>query len=88
MTHASSQRPIKTFAINLLVFFIVTVFMLGAIEVYLRLTIPESSKESIFEWSLDTKRFKEMKKNTVIQAYGVELRTNSLGFRDNKRVQP
>lgn len=55
---------------------------LAAVEAYLRLTIPGSSRESIYEYTLSTKRYKVMKPNAMVVAWGKELRTNELGFRD------
>ena len=55
---------------------------LAAVEAYLRLTIPGSSRESIYEYTLSTKRYKVMKPNATVVAWGKELRTNELGFRD------
>ena len=55
---------------------------LAAVEAYLRLTIPGSSRESIYEYTLSTKRYKVMKPNARVVAWGKELRTNELGFRD------
>jgi lysophospholipase L1-like esterase len=55
---------------------------LAAVEAYLRLTIPGSSRESIYEYTLSTKRYKVMKSNATVVAWGKELRTNELGFRD------
>ena len=55
---------------------------LTAVEAYLRLTIPGSSRESIYEYTLSTKRYKVMKPNARVVAWGKELRTNELGFRD------
>ena len=55
---------------------------LAAVEIYLRLTIPGSSRESIYEYTLSTKRYKVMKPNARVVAWGKELRTNELGFRD------
>lgn len=55
---------------------------LVAVEAYLRLTIPGSSRESIYEYTLSSKRYKVMKPNAMVVAWGKELRTNELGFRD------
>ena len=55
---------------------------LVAVEAYLRLTIPGSSRESIYEYTLSSKRYKVMKPNATVVAWGKELRTNELGFRD------
>lgn len=81
-------RFIKIIAVNVLIFFVLIVFVVACLETYLRFSLPYSSEESIFEYSLDTKRYKVMRKDTEIYAWGVELRTNSLGFRDNKSEIP
>jgi len=78
----------KFIATNGLVFLVLVLVMLGAVEVYLRLTIPGSSDVSIFEWTLDNTRYKVMKKNFRMTAWGEELRTNNLGFRDNRDTVP
>lgn len=88
---AKMQRRRHAIAIivtNLFIFIILNIVILGILEIYLRLSIPPSSKESIFEYSLESKRYKVMKKNAKIYAWGVELRTNDLGFRDNKPTIP
>ncbi len=60
----------------------------AGMELYLRLTVPASSDESIFRYTLDTKRYKVMKANAVVTAWGKELRTNDLGFRDRAPTIP
>ncbi len=77
---------LKLVTINLFVLACFLLVILAVIEGYLRGTIPGSSNESIFSYSLDTKRYKLMKKDHRIMAWGKELRTNELGFRDNKTV--
>lgn len=71
-------------AINALVTTILLILVLVSVEVYLRATIPESSGGSIFESTTRTRRYKVMKPDTRIVAWGREFRTNRLGFRDNK----
>ncbi|MFK8068704.1 MAG: SGNH/GDSL hydrolase family protein [Gammaproteobacteria bacterium] len=67
-------------------FLILTLF--GIFEAYLRATIPKSSGESIFTYTMDTKRYKLMKKDATIIAWGEELHTDELGFRDDKTIVP
>jgi len=55
----------------------------AGVELWLRLTIPASSGGSIYEYTLETPRYKRMKPNASIVAWGEELRTNQLGFRDD-----
>jgi hypothetical protein len=61
---------------------------LGALELYLRLTVPASSGGSIFTYTRDTERYKVMKPNAAVIAFGEELRTNDLGFRDRAAEVP
>lgn len=56
---------------------------LAGMEGWLQLTLPASSGESIFLYTLATPRYKVMKPNARIVAWGKELRTNQLGFRDS-----
>ena len=57
--------------------------ILLALEGYLRLVTPPSSGGSIFKYTLATPRYKLMRANTTITAYGVPLSTNSPGFRSD-----
>lgn len=75
-------------AVNAAVSVALILLLLGATEAWLRLTIPSSSGGSIFEYTLDTKRYKRYKKNAHITAWGVDFRTNELGFRDNRTQVP
>lgn len=72
----------KLIAVNALVLAGLFVLGLGAIEAWLRLTVPSSSNETIYAYTLDTKRYKVMKANAAVTAWGKELKTNELGFRD------
>lgn len=69
-------------AVNLLVGIGLVALAVGAMEVYLRLTVPASSSESIYTYTLATPRYKLMKANARVTAWGKELATNELGFRD------
>lgn len=69
-------------AIHLSVFALLMLAAAIGLEAYLRLTIPPSSSKSIYEYTLATPRYKVMKANAAVQAWGHELRTNNLGFRD------
>lgn len=62
--------------------------VVAGMESYLRLSIPASSGDSIYQYTLDTKRYKVMKPNASVIAWGKELRTNDLGFRDHARAIP
>lgn len=73
---------LKLAAINVAVTAVLFLLALGIVEIYLRATIPSSSGESIFQATLATRRYKVMKPDTRIVAWGSEFRTNSLGFRD------
>ncbi|MCD6043414.1 MAG: hypothetical protein K0R40_3017 [Burkholderiales bacterium] len=72
----------RVLLINIAVLAALIVLFLGALEAHLRLTVPASSNETIYEYSLRTKRYKLMKANAAVSAWGKELRTNALGFRD------
>ena len=72
----------KLIAINLAVAAVLVVLPLIILEVYLRAAVPPSSNETIYAYTLDTRRYKVMKANAAVTAWGKELRTNELGFRD------
>jgi hypothetical protein len=55
----------------------------AGLEAWLRLTVPASSNDSIYRYTLETKRYKVMKPSASVVAWGVPLRTNDLGFRDD-----
>lgn len=78
---------VKVAGINFLLACVFAVIALGILEGYLRLTIPASSGDSIYE-STSSGRFKVMKSDARIIAWGSELRTNKLGFRDDKADVP
>ncbi|HYD58218.1 MAG TPA: SGNH/GDSL hydrolase family protein [Burkholderiales bacterium] len=77
------MRLLRLAAINAAVLLLLLLVALGAAEAYLRFTVPESSSESIFQYTLETKRYKLMRPDAEIVAWGKPLRTNRLGFRDN-----
>lgn len=62
--------------------------VIAGMEAYLRATIPASSGGSIYEYTLATQRYKVMKPDASVVAWGKELRTNELGFRDSTRSVP
>jgi hypothetical protein len=72
----------KLITVNVLVAVALFTVVLGGVEIYLRLTVPPSSSESIYAYTLTTQRYKIMKANARVQAWGKELATNELGFRD------
>ncbi len=78
----------KIIFINIMILLILILIILAAIEGYLKSTIPATTGDSIFEYTLDTKRYKLMKKDAHMFAWGKELRTNKLGFRDNQADVP
>ena len=82
------KRTARLIAINLAVFAVLAVAALGGVELYLRLTVPASAEGSIFEYTQKTPRYKVMRSNARVIAYGSELRTNELGFRDDKARLP
>lgn len=75
-------------AINATVAVLLTIVALVGLEAYLRFTIPVSSPESIFEYTLATKRYKVMRADAHVSSWGKELRTNELGFRDHAAKVP
>lgn len=72
----------RLIAINVAIAALLVLVPLLALELYLRAMVPSSSNESIFTYTLDTKRYKLMKANAAVTAWGKELRTNEFGFRD------
>lgn len=62
---------------------VLTAVVLAGIELCLRLSIPASSGGSIYEYTLETRRYKLMKPSARVVAWGEDLRTNDLGFRDD-----
>jgi hypothetical protein len=72
----------KLIAINLAVIAALILVFIGAVEAYLRLTVPRSSTESIYTYTTANPRYKLMRANASVTAWGEELRTNELGFRD------
>jgi len=85
---SSIRLWLRVLVVNVLVTGGLILVALAGVEAYLRATIPPSSNESIFESTLTTRRYKVMKANARIIAWGSEFRTNTLGFRDNKVDSP
>lgn len=77
----------RVVGINVLLACALAIVALGVAEAYLRMTIPSSSGGSIYE-STNSGRFKVMKSDARIVAWGSELRTNKLGFRDDSADVP
>ncbi|HYG56060.1 MAG TPA: GDSL-type esterase/lipase family protein [Burkholderiales bacterium] len=69
-------------AINVGLLAALAVVVLLIAEGWLRLTVPASTGGTIYEYTTATPRYKVMKANASIVAWGEELRTNELGFRD------
>jgi lysophospholipase L1-like esterase len=82
------MKLVRLAAVNLLVCIGLVVALVAGAEAWLRFTIPPSSETSIFRYTLDTKRYKLMRANASVTAWGKALRTNNLGFRDNKAELP
>jgi GDSL-like Lipase/Acylhydrolase family len=72
----------RLLALNALVAVVLAALVLAGVELWLRLTLPASSGGSIYEYTLDTPRYKRMKASASVVAWGAELKTNDLGFRD------
>lgn len=77
---------LRLLGINLALSAVTVLIGLACVEGYLRATIPSSSGGSLFEATLATRRYKVMKPDTRVMAWGREFRTNTLGFRDDKRT--
>jgi lysophospholipase L1-like esterase len=80
---APVAKRLKILGLNLAVCIGLALLAMAGLELYLRLTLPASSNESIFEYTLLTKRYKVMKPSARVVAWGQELKTNDLGFRDS-----
>ena len=78
----------KLIAWNVALTVIIGLVVLAGAEAYLRYTIPPMQEGQIYEYRADSKRLKVMKPNTAIKTYGVQTRTNNIGFRDNRAVLP
>ncbi|HEX2198848.1 MAG TPA: SGNH/GDSL hydrolase family protein [Burkholderiales bacterium] len=72
----------RTALVNLAVLAALGLALVLGAELWLRLTIPPSSGESVYLYTLATPRYKLMKPNATVTAWGKELSTNDLGFRD------
>lgn len=77
-----TRHLLRLCAANLAVLVLLGIAMLAVAELYLRFTVPASAGESIYLYTLATPRYKVMKPNASTVAWGEELRTNELGFRD------
>ena len=74
----------RILSLNLAIGLLLGILALALVEGWLRLAIPASSSDSIFEYTLQTERYKVMRPNAEVMAWGVPLRTNDLGFRDER----
>lgn len=72
----------RTAAVNLLVLAFIGALLLAAAETWLRLTVPSSSGETIFQYTLHTKRYKLLRPSASMVVWGKPFRTNAQGFRD------
>jgi len=88
ISQADTRSLLGLAAINLAVLALSALAILAAAEIYLRLTVPGSSRESIYLYTLDTPRYKVMKPNASVITWGKELKTNELGFRDEAAAVP
>jgi lysophospholipase L1-like esterase len=82
------MKTLRLLAINAAILLVLVLLGVGIAEAYLRLTVPPSSPESIFRYTLETQRYKVMKANASVLAWGKPLQTNELGFRDNQARVP
>jgi lysophospholipase L1-like esterase len=78
----------KVFAWNVALSAVFLVLGLAGLEAYLRHTIPAAREGTLFEYTLGSKRYKVMKPRADMRVYGKQVRTNDLGFRDNRAAMP
>jgi hypothetical protein len=60
---------------------VLAVVALAGLEAYLRFTIPPMREGTLFQYTLEGKRYKVMKAHAHMRVYGTPVRTNALGFR-------
>jgi len=72
---------VRVVAWNVAITVVLAVLALAAVEGYLRLTIPPMREGTLFEYTLEGKRYKVMKAHADMRVYGTPVRTNALGFR-------
>ena len=85
----SKLRYITTLvAWNCTLFVTLCCVVIAGVEAYLRISIPRSTGTPVWERTAEDDRYKLMKRNFVSYPYGIEFRTNELGFRDNKSAVP
>jgi hypothetical protein len=78
----------KVVAWNVALCALLTVLALAALEAYLRWTIPPLREGVLFQYTPDSKRHKVMKPDAEVRVLGARVRTNELGFRDNRATLP
>jgi hypothetical protein len=78
---------VRTVAVNLGVLALIGALLLAAVEGWLRLTVPPSSKDTIFEYTLHSKRYKLLKPSASTLIWGKPFSTNAQGFRDADRTR-
>jgi lysophospholipase L1-like esterase len=78
----------KVVAWNVALTAVLAVLALAALEAWLRWTIPPMREGTLFQYTLESKRYKVMKPHADMRVYGTRVRTNDLGFRDNRAAVP
>ena len=78
----------KVVAWNVALSIVLAVLALAGLEGCLRLTIPPMREGVLFEYTLESKRYKVMKPHADMRIYGTRVRTNAQGFRDNRAAIP
>lgn len=73
---------------NVALSLVLAVAALAALEGVLRYTIPPMREGQLFEYTLEGERYKVMKPHADMRVFGVRVRTNELGFRDNRAAIP
>src|SRR5919201_312453 len=74
----------KVIAWNVALCALLLVAAIAGLEAYLHHQIPPMREGVLFDYTLESKRLKLMKPGITMKIYGKEVRTNDLGFRDNR----
>jgi len=78
----------KVIAWNVALAALMVLIALVALEGYLRYTIAPMQQGTLYEYTLKSKRYKTMKANAHVRVFGADVRTNELGFRDQRASVP
>lgn len=78
----------KILACNLALTAFLALAAFGGMEAWLRATIGPLREGTLFEYTLENKRYKVMKPHADMRVYGAPVHTNDLGFRDSQATIP